>query len=376
MRESFDICVIGGGVIGLSIAIHAAQKGAKVVIVEKGNLGQEASGGRAGLLTTVSEGSSEEHPYSKLSREALKYLLNWVPELQSKTQISSGLIQQDLLRLSINQEETVILEDTFQLQSAANPKTTILSAEKAREIEPLLSTDIQMAVHSPGEHHLDPVQFSHALAKMAGKLGVTIKEHTEAVQLIQQNQRLYGILTNHGDQIRAKTTILAAGAWSGLLARWAKLKLPVYPLKGQIMVLKQGDVDLNVMINTSKGYILSKPNGTVVLGATNEREKFNKAITPKGLAQLLPLFDYVPELKKCEIQELWSGLRPATSDGQPIIGVVPGWEGFYLATGHTRHGVLLSGLTGHLVTEELENNKTSNLLKAFSFERFSAVGMR
>ncbi|MDQ0720152.1 glycine oxidase [Paenibacillus sp. W4I10] len=376
MRESFDICVIGGGVIGLSIAIHAAQKGAKVVIVEKGKLGQEASGGRAGLLTTVSEGSSEEHPYSMLSREALQYLLHWIPELHSKTQISSGLVQQDLMRLSINQEETVILQETFQIQSAANSKTTILSAEKAREIEPLLSSHIQMAVHSPGEYHLDPVQFSHALAKMARTLGVAIKEQTEAVQLIQQNQRLYGILTNHGDQIRAKTTVLAAGAWSGLLARWAKLKLPVYPLKGQIMVLKQGDVDLNVMINTSKGYILSKPNGTIVLGATNEREKFNKAITPKGLEQLLPLFDYVPELKQCEIQELWAGLRPATSDGQPIIGVVPGWEGFYLATGHTRHGVLLSGLTGQLVAQELENNKTPHLLKAFCFERFAAVGMR
>lgn len=117
MRENFDICVIGGGVIGLSIAIHAAQKGAKVVIVEKGQLGQEASGGRAGLLTTVSEGSSEEHPYARLSREALQYLLHWIPELQSKTQISGGLVQQDLLRLSINHEETSILEDTFQLQS-------------------------------------------------------------------------------------------------------------------------------------------------------------------------------------------------------------------------------------------------------------------
>lgn len=376
MRENFDICVIGGGVIGLSIAIHAAQKGAKVVIVEKGQLGQEASGGRAGLLTTVSEGSSEEHPYARLSREALQYLLHWIPELQSKTQISSGLVQQDLLRLSINHEETSILENTFQLQSAANPGTTVLSAEKARDIEPLLSPHIQMAVRSPGEYHVDPVQYSHALAKMARKLGVTIKEQTEAVQLIQQNQKLHGILTNHNDQIRAKTTVLAAGAWSALLARWAKLKLPVYPLKGQIIVLKQGNIDLNVMINTSRGYILSKPNGTVVLGATNEREKFNKAITPKGLEQLLPLFDYVPELKRCEIQELWAGLRPATSDGQPIIGAVPEWEGFYLATGHTRHGVLLSGITGHLVTQELEMNKTPNLLNAFGFERFTAAGMR
>ncbi|BAB05760.1 glycine oxidase ThiO [Halalkalibacterium halodurans] len=376
MKERFDLCIIGGGVIGLSIAIHTAKKGANVLVVEKDRLGQEASGGRAGLLTTVAEGVDRHDPYSIFSRESLQYLLQWIPELEEKTQISSGLVKQNLLRLALHEQEAALLEDHWLMQTETNSQIKRLSAEEARTLEPLLSNDLIMAICSPDEYHLEPSLYLNALARMARQLGVTIREQTEVIQFIHQNNRMYGVVTNTGTQIVAETTILAAGAWSHLLSRLAKVKVPVYPLKGQLIVLKQGDTDLNVMINTSKGYILSKPNGTVVLGATSEKEKFNKFITAKGIQELLPLFDYVPELKNWEIQHLWAGLRPATPDGQPIIGYVPEWEGWYLATGHSRHGVLLSGWTGHLVAEELEGKDQSHKLGSFGLHRFAMVERR
>jgi glycine oxidase len=181
-----------------------------------------------------------------------------------------------------------------------------------------------------------------------------------------------GVETTAGS-LFADETIIASGAWAGIAMGWLGLSIPVLPVRGQIAAVDSAGIPLQTVIFGSTGYITPKRDGKIVLGATEDEAGFQREVTLAGLTGVLNgVMPYVPALSSAPFLEAWAGLRPATADGKPLLGPVPGWSGLSLAGGHFRNGILLSPITAKLMADYLEQGRTERL-EPFLPERFTSV---
>jgi glycine oxidase len=334
------VAVVGGGVIGCAIAERLSrERQYQVVICERDTVGAHASGAAAGLLWGQSEAATQTRELSALSMALL-------PELLARLTVSGVDVEfrpGEAITPALTEEEE---------QRLRRGKGRWLDAEGALREEPGLSPSVRGAMFQEAAQ-LTPGRFVRALARTAAARGVEIREGWPVSQLVLRSGRLHGVQGPDG-MLPADVVVLAAGPWSPALASPVGLALDVRPNRGQLVTLYPPRLLLRRALTWRGCYLVPKPDGSVVAGSTEEEVGFDARPTASGIGMLLDFAGRaVPLLSEAAVGPTWAALRPATSDGRPVIGPAPGLPNLLLATGHNRIGILLAPVTAQLVAEQL-----------------------
>ena len=333
-KGPFDICVVGGGLIGLSVAWRAAQRGATVTLLEAGSLGAGASHVAAGMLAPVAELEVGEagRRLLELSLASLERWPAFADELRKESGIDVGLRRSGTLVVARDADEAEALERELAFRRERGLEVERLRPSEARRRESALAPTVRLALDVPGDASVDPRRVLDALVAACRAEGVELREGARV------------------DELPAGRVVLAAGAWSGQLMPG----VPVRPVKGQLLRLRdpRGPGLLERVLRFEGGYLVPRGDGAYVLGATMEERDFDTTVTAGGVYELLrDAHDLVPGISELVIEEALAGLRPGTPDNLPIVEER---DGVVVATGHGRNGVLLAPLTAELAVDALE----------------------
>ena len=370
MRNA-DAVVVGGGVIGCAVAYFLAREGVRVTLLERDELGRRASGAAAGMLLPFGE-AEDDGPFRHWGLKSLALFPELVRELLDRSGVNSEFAASGALQPAFDESSAARLR--ARAQREAEHDVEWLDAANARVAEPQLAEPLHGALWSPHEAHLRPPLLVRAYAAGAASLGARVEAGVSAIGLLRRGDRVVGVATEGGDR-HAGCVVLCMGAWSPICASWldAAWELPIEPVRGQILSLDAPQPPLSAIIVGPSAYLVPKADGSVVVGATEERVGFDCRVTAEGMAELLTAAPrLVPALARCTFRTAWAGLRPATPDRLPVIGPLPGIEGLLLATGHYRNGVLLSPITGRLVAEYVLGKETGDDARVFLPERWIA----
>lgn len=367
------VVIVGGGVIGLSAAWRLARAGAAVTLLERDRVGMGTSRVAAGLLAPIAEaghGHADEINV-RLARASLARYPSFVAELESDADMSVPLDSRGTLIASFDRDDAEWARRMFEHKRSLGLPVEWVSGERAREIEPLLSPRTNAGIWIPGDHQVDPRVLLPALARACARRGVEVREGVGVERVLVHNGAVTGVRTAPGD-IDAGTVVIAAGSWSGILAGIPDdAAPPVRPVKGQIIRLRAGDgFALAHVVRTPRVYLLSKSDGSVLVGATQEEMGFDLRPTAGAVKDMLEdAWEAVPAIYELTIDGVEVGLRPGSRDHLPIIGATR-VRGLVMATGHFRSGILLAPVTADAIAEGIVNGRFGDDMAAFSPQRF------
>jgi glycine oxidase len=378
-----DVVVVGGGIIGLSLAWQLAREGVAVVVLERGQIGGQATGAAAGMLAPLAE-AREPSPFVALALASLHLYPGIATALYEEVGLDVELRGPGMLRVALTDGEAEALRQEWAWQREAGLRMEWLSGEDARRLEPALAPEVRAAIFSPEERHVEPRRLVRAWGLAAAARGVRVREGTVATGFETRRggrsaaSRVTAVLTGE-TRTPCGALVVAGGAWSGEVAGWLGARLPVFPVRGQILALACLPPPVRHTIYTHTGYLVPKADGRVVVGATEDHAGFDARPTASGMGRLLTMAPaLVPALAEAPFESAWAGLRPATADRLPLLGPLPGWENVLLATGHYRNGILLAPITAERLAEYIVNGCDAGLapvdplLRPFLPDRFSA----
>jgi glycine oxidase len=351
--KSWDVIVIGGGIIGLSLAIELRRNSASVLVVERGQPGQEASHAAGGMLVDC----ALETPAALQTLATASARM--YPEFVRELQIDSGL-NADL------RDQGTILIPSAEHGTDSTMSNCRLSAEQIAELEPLLLAPDRPAFYLQ-ERSVDPRGLTSAALAAAKRLGVDVSSGEEVTAIAVSEGRAAGVITTKTRFHSAKVAA-CAGAWSGQIAPHA---FPTRPVKGQMLCLISPSHGLlKHVIRTPDVYLIPRSDGRLLVGATVEEAGFDKRTDVATIQRLhRAAMALVPELRNTKINEDWAGLRPGTPDGLPILGATA-TPGYFVATGHFRDGILLAPITARVMAQVIAGKQPECNLDALSPSRF------
>jgi len=377
-KRGFDVVVVGGGVIGLACAWRLAQRGAEVAVLERGKPGGGATRVAAGMLAPVGELTFGEPELLELTLAAARMYPEFVAELEMATGEGTGYEPLGALHVALDRDEAAQLRRVHDLQRSLDLEAEWLSTRRCRELEPGLAPSFHGGVLAAAEAAIDPRALTEALLAACRDAGVEVRPGTEVVDGIFEDERLVGVRTaasgaskgqSDGQSkfdrpldIRAQTVVLASGAWAGR-ADWLPdhARPPVRPVKGQVVELRarDGESPARHILASERVYLVPRPDGRLIVGATVEEMGFDTAVTAGGVHELLrEAYRLLPDVAEMELVDASAGLRPGTPDNLPLVG--PGSiDGLVLATGHFRNGILLAPLAAEIVAELLSDRRSS-----------------
>jgi len=368
MGKTADVIVVGAGVVGCSVAYHLAEKGVKrVVILERGDIGGEASGAAAGMLAPQCEAAGPG-PFLDFCLAARQYYERLAPNLKELTRIDIEYLRWGILYL-LDEEGDEAAEGRYRWQKELGLAVERLTPEEVGKLEPGLTKEIAGALFFPGDHHVNNTELLRALAQGAQALGVRIVEGCPVRGFLYEGDGVAGVRTP--DEIyTAAHIILCAGAWSGQLGALLGRRIPVEPARGQILYAELAEPPLRHPVWGRGGYLVPRLNGGLIVGSNVEYVGFEKNVTLGGIHSFSALaLTLLPGLSEQPFTRAWAGLRPHSRDGLPLIGPVADLDGVYIATGHFRNGILLGPLTGRLLAEMVLSERPSFSLEAFAPQR-------
>jgi glycine oxidase len=372
MKSDSDILIIGGGVIGCSIAWRLAQQGAKVTVIERNEPGREASWAAAGMLAPQSEAAHGlQGAMDELCYASRVLYPDFVKELEEASGVKIGYRTAGSIYTAADFKEAQALAGLLERQLAAGKRAEEVSRKQLYEMEPALAKNIAAAIFLPDDHHIDNRLLMKALVAAAGALGVTFLNHTAVLGLVLKGDRAAGVRTTAG-VVEGEMVVNAAGCWSGLIETENRVSLPLRPVRGQIVCLEIQPQPLHHLIHSTGCYLAPWPDGRILVGATLENAGFEKRVTAEGVQQLLAAaINVAPALAFATVADVWAGLRPDTPDNLPILGATL-IANFIAATGHFRNGILLAPITAQLISEFILTDRSSMPLDAFRPQRFQS----
>lgn len=370
MAKGADVIIIGGGIIGVACAYALTRAHVKrVVLIDRGLLGREASRASAGMLAPQAEAEAPG-PFFDLCLAARDRYWTLTDELRDATGEDIEYCKWGLLYL-VDPIEHEAAKKRAAWQRQAGLRAEELSGREVHAMEPILNPEIGGALFFPDEALIRPCTVISALAAGARAGGAEILEKVEAIDFILGEDRLRGVNVG-GKTILADTVVACAGAWSGRLLDLIGHRLPMEPVRGQIVRTRFERPPLTHMVWGPLGYLVPRLNGEVLIGTTVEQAGFASTPTLAGVADLCEAARAMaPTLMTAPFDRAWAGLRPRLSDGLPAIGRFAHIPNLYVATGHYRSGILLGPLTGELVADLILGKKPPFPLEAFSPDRFS-----
>jgi len=375
-KHSPDVVVIGGGVIGLTIARALAHRGAgEICLIERASLGHEASFAAAGMLAPQAEANSQDD-FFRLACQSRDLYPDFASSLYDETGIDVELDTTGTLYIALTYHDLVEIERRYEWQTAAGLEVEKLTASQALELEPCISQSVRGALRFPRDLQVENRRLLSALANSVAKLGVTVLSGTTVESVKIERDEVRGVHTLRGF-ISCPNVVVAAGTWSSLL----KLSQPsekrammVDPVRGQMISFDARPQLTRHVIYSPRGYIVPRRDGRLLAGSTSEHAGFAKQVTAGGISAILQHAQEIsPSVSALPIVDTWAGLRPRAPDSLPVLGPCDEIGGLFYATGHYRNGILLAPVTGELIAEAVVTGVSSPLLGPFSPSRFDLV---
>jgi len=353
--KNWDVIIVGGGIIGLSLSIALRKRGAKVLVVERGEPGREASYAAGGMLVDCStETPAALQPLATAS--ARMY-----PEFAHEMQVESGV------NVDLREHGTIVFPPASHVH-AGLPLASLLPAPLA-ELEPVL-VETRHPAFFLKERSIDPRGLTAAAWKTAKKRGVDFSSGDPAKSVAVLHGRVTGVTTAK-TAFAAPKVVNCAGAWAGQIAPHP---FPTRPVKGQMLCLAAPSRTLlKHVIRSPEIYLIPRSDGRILVGTTVEEAGFDKRTDPATIQHLhRSAIAMVPELQNARILEDWAGLRPGTPDALPILGATS-TPGYYVAAGHFRDGILLAPITARVITDIINGAPPAFDLAPFSAQRFATI---
>jgi glycine oxidase len=370
-----DVIVVGGGVVGLTVAWRTAQRGLKVTVVDPAP-GRSATWAAAGMLAPVTEVAYGEEPLLALNLAAAAAYPDFVAELESAAGKPVGYRTTGTLLVARDGDDNAALVDLHRFQQSLGLEARRLRGRECRAEEPGLVPSVRGGILVSGDHQVDNRALAEALETACEQAGVEFVAERAALMVV--SGAVSGIRTAAGEAWPAGTVVLAAGSWSGEIEGLPPdARPPIRPVKGQLLHLR-GPGEAPLLTRTVRGadaYLVPRADGRLVVGATVEELGFDTTTTAGAVYELLrAAYELVPGVAELELTEVAVGLRPTSPDNAPLLGPSP-IERLVIASGHYRNGILLAPVTGAAIAELIETGRVPELLAPFSPARFAPAAV-
>lgn len=362
-----DICIIGGGVIGLAIARELAGRGLSVRVLAREPARQTASWAAAGIFPPAPRYANAP-PGDVLTAWSDELHRQWARDLRDETGIDNGLRECGGLHVAADDVQLARLREAAALWAAQGTRCEPLDAADIAALEPTLAgaaTRGQLVggFHLPGEMQIRSPRHLQALERSCLARGVTIETGVTVRDLEIRGGRVRSATAEqagHAAAVHAEHYVLAAGAWSGSIAERLGLQLMTRPIRGQIALLRFSAQRLCRVVNRGLGYLVPRDDGRLLVGSTLEEAGFAATTTPEAIDSLLVMVrDLFGTTDGATLEQSWAGLRPASIDGLPTIGRVPACDNACIAAGHFRAGLHQSTGTAVLVADLVTGRPTA-----------------
>jgi glycine oxidase len=369
--------VIGGGIIGCSVAWRLAAEGIVTTVLERGRAGQEASWAAAGMIAPQAEadGPGPFFDFCMKARDAFEAI---VDRLVRDGGVDPEYDRAGILYVALDADERVQLERRAKWQRTVGAPLEELSGAEARRIEPLLSPEAIYAIHMPTNRRTDNRKLTQAYAAAACRAGAEFVEGARVEALAIRGERAPGfamhadgVVMDDGSTREADFVVNAAGSWAGEIRGLEADRVKLHPVRGQMICFEVAPGTIGPALFSLRGYLVPRRDGRLLAGSTMEEAGYNKAVTLAGLDKIARgAAAIVPALGAAAFREAWAGLRPATSDLLPVLGFSPSVSNVLWAAGHFRSGILLSAITGEIIADLVKGRRPAVELGAFSAARF------
>jgi glycine oxidase len=380
-KSGFDAVFVGGGVIGLASAWCAARRGARVCVLERAEPPAGATNVAAGMLAPVGELTFGERELLELALLSAARWPDFAAEVEAAGGEATGFARCGALHVALDRDEAGELRRRHDLQRELGLEAEWLTPTAARQLEPGLVPNFAGGVLAASEASVDPRALALALAAALREAGGELRTGTEVVDGLWGGERLVGVRTAPaqpfavgspvGDkqrtaELRADAVVLCKGAWSGQTP-WLpeEARPPVRPVKGETVELRPraGDpAPASRIVASERVYLVPRPDGRLIVGATQEERGFDTVVTAGGVHELLrEAYRVLPDVAEMEFAGTVAGLRPGTPDNLPLVGR-GAVEGLVLATGHFRNGILLAPLTADAVAATLAGDALPDVM--------------
>jgi glycine oxidase len=363
-----DILIVGGGVIGLTTAWYASGMGARVTVVDQGEIGKQASWAGAGIISPVqAQWGRFRHGWTQL--RGLSFDL-W-PKLSAELRDASGIDNHFLVcgGVEVPPFGDLMARVPTKEWFFGGVRQERVWRDRLREIEPLLDSAFPTAAYLPDLAQVRNPRHLRALATACAGRGVRLLPNWPVLGLARVGPRVVAV-DSHSGRLFADRILLASGAWTDRLLKEQGITLGVKPIRGQMVLFNTSRTGAHPVLMQGSRYLVPRLDGRVLAGSTEEDVGFDTRTTEEGIGGLIDFARrLVPSLAHAPIETTWAGLRPGSPDGQPYLGFVPGVENLYVAAGHFRSGIQLSPGTGLVMAQVLTGRERSIDLAAFALDR-------
>ena len=367
-----DVVIVGGGVVGLSIAYRLAHEGVKSILIDRGPPGREASWAGAGMLPANTE-RLRGHAMSELRSWSASLYPEWSEQLRAETGIDNGYRRTGGVDVALTEAEDLDLRSMagrWKLEGISHER---LAPSDFGRVEPALNPALRVAYFLPDRAQIRNPWHLKALIEASTKRGVRIVANEPVIGFETEGQRVLSVRTEQR-AIPCGAVVVAAGAWTGALLGGLGVDAPTKPWRGQIVLLNCARPSLRRIVEHGDHYLVPREDGHVLVGSTEEDVGFDHRTTAQGVASLLDESTRLcPILAEAEVVQTWAGLRPGSFDTRPYIGPAPGFANAFVASGHKRAGLQLSPATAEVVTDLILDRPPRIDLDAFRLDREPAT---
>jgi len=366
-----DCLIVGGGVVGLSLAYELARHGLGVHVIDAQQPGRESSWAGAGIMPP---GPPEPHgALEELFALSNRLHREWAESFQGQTGIDNGYRVCGALYVARHGEATLSLDASAEYWRDRKIRFQALSQDELSQCEPALKSSTAHAAYLlPDEYQIRNPRHVRALVAVCQKHGVRISADTPALGFDFQN-RLVAVETPAG-MLRAANVCVTSGAWTARLMAQLGVQLAIRPIRGQIALVATERPLLSHIVNEGCQYLVPRPDGNMLVGSTLEDVGFDRSTTDEAIDVLLRfLWNVVPSLNGVMPERTWAGLRPHAGDGMPYLGRVPDFDNLFVAAGHYRSGLQLSPGTAVVMSQLIRGEAPRIDLEPFRLDRHLAV---
>jgi glycine oxidase len=367
------VAIIGGGAIGLAIGWRLAAAGCAVTICERDAAGRGASWAAAGMLAAASEAEPGETALLRLNRHSQALWPGFARELEAASGMAIFYRDEGTLIIALDRDDRARLQATYEFQRGLGLDLVWLGAAETRSREPHLAPALAGAVFSPADHQVDNRLLVAALRAAFIGAGGILRENAPVDAVETRAGRAIGLRLG-GETLAADYVVLAAGAWSPRIAGLDGVRLPVRPIKGQMLALQMDPAVplLRHVVWAPRAYLVPRRDGRLLIGGTVEERGFDARQTAGGMLALLDgAWRAVPAIEELPIAESWVGFRPGSRDDAPLLGPCA-VDRLVLATGHYRNGILLTPATADATARFVLTGALDDAIRPFGIDRFTA----
>jgi len=366
----YDCLIIGAGVIGLSTAYELAAHGLRVCVVDRQQPGREASWAGAGILLPAKFRPGDP-PAEQLAALSVEFHPQWAAELRETTGVDTGYRRCGALYVARSEQTAEELATRLAPWQTRGIRVKSVPTDHLEEFEPHLTRDVASVWLLPEQAQIRNPRHLKALLTGCHARGVEVRAGVAVEDFQIRDDRITALETNQG-RMTADHVCLAAGSWSGTLARKLGLSARIKPIRGQIVLLETTNAPLRhvIEIDGDSRYFVPRPDGRLLVGSTEEDVGFDNCTTARGVAGLLQLaLEMAPHLAAARVERTWAGLRPGSADGLPYLGQIPHVANGWIAAGHFRRGLALAPATAVVMSRLIRGVEPEVDLRPFRPDR-------